>query len=112
MSNGVLNSRAAMVAVGVLAAGLVLYFVARRVKGAVGEVAKQVGTAINPISAENIVYSGVNSVGRAITGDPHFTIGGLIYDIFHPARDPNAVLPQVQAKDAPVDPAAKGSVLR
>lgn len=41
--------------------------------------------ALNPGSANNVVYGGVNSIGAAATGDANFTLGGWLYDITHPS---------------------------
>lgn len=37
----------------------------------------------NPASDKNLAYSGVNSVGAAITGDEAWSLGGAIYDATH-----------------------------
>lgn len=85
-----LNSNAAMAAVGILAAGAVLYFFIRKAGGAVGEVVGRVGTAINPASDQNLVNRGVSAVGSALTGDKSWSLGSWLYDRFNPPYDPNA----------------------
>lgn len=47
------------------------------------ETAKEVGNAVNPTNPDNVFYEGVNSVGGAVTGDEHFSLGGWIYERFH-----------------------------
>ncbi|MEN0037459.1 MAG: hypothetical protein AAGC78_10330 [Cellvibrio sp.] len=41
--------------------------------------------AINPASDKNLVYSGVNGIGSAFTGDDNFTLGGWAFDWTHNA---------------------------
>lgn len=55
--------------------------------------AAAVGNAVNPASQTNIVNRGVTSVGVQLSGDPNWTLGGWIYDLTHPAYDPNAPAP-------------------
>lgn len=46
---------------------------------------------VNPASDKNLVYTGVNKVGAAATGDDSFSLGSWIYDIFHPDEGKNYV---------------------
>lgn len=42
---------------------------------------------LNPASGENIIYDGViGGIGRAVTGDKDFSLGGSIYDALHPGE--------------------------
>lgn len=82
-----------MIAAGVVAAGVVLFFFSRRAGAAVTDAASAVGTAINPTDPGNLVSRGVNAVGDAIDNaedDDSFSLGGFIFDLFHPEFDPNA----------------------
>lgn len=38
---------------------------------------------VKPSSSNNIINQGVEKIGRQLTGDPQFTLGGWIYDITH-----------------------------
>lgn len=49
----------------------------------VGDAAQVVGGWLNPTKDTNLAYRGVNSLGEAITGDKHFTLGGAIYDLLN-----------------------------
>lgn len=40
--------------------------------------------ALDPTSANNLAYRGVNAVGTSLTGDEHFSLGGWLYDKLHP----------------------------
>jgi hypothetical protein len=42
--------------------------------------------AINPLSANNLVYRGVNSVGEAITGDSNFSLGVWAWEVLNPGK--------------------------
>lgn len=42
---------------------------------------KDIANALNPASTENIIYDNfVGGIGRQLTGDPHWSLGGQIYD--------------------------------
>jgi hypothetical protein len=51
------------------------------------DAAKAVGQAVNPVSDQNIFYSGTNAIGGALTGDQNFSLGVWVYDALHPAPD-------------------------
>ena len=85
----ILDSKAAMVGVGVLALGVVVYLIGRQLKGAAGAAAAAVGQAINPGSDKNLAYRAVTAVGAAASQDEGWTLGGWLYDVTHPAYDPN-----------------------
>lgn len=40
--------------------------------------------ALDITSDKNLAYSGVTKVGKVLTGDEHFSLGGWIYDKTHP----------------------------
>ena len=67
--------------------GVVLYVLLKREAAAA---AQAVGQAINPASDQNMAYRGVNSVGAVLTGDPSWSLGSWLYDLFNPPYDPNA----------------------
>tara|TARA_Y100000994_G_C15703663_1_gene446408 strand:+ start:6862 stop:7104 length:243 start_codon:yes stop_codon:yes gene_type:complete len=50
--------------------------------------ARQVATAVNPNSDKNIVYGGVNAIGRTVSGDEDFNLGYWIYDLVHGEQTP------------------------
>jgi hypothetical protein len=85
-----LNSKA--VTYGILAViGIAaLYFLGKKLISAAGSGVAAVGTALNPTSDQNLAYKGVNAVGAAVSGDQSWSLGGFIYDLVHPAYDPNA----------------------
>lgn len=62
----------------------------------------KVTTAVDPTSRDNLAYTGVNKVGRALSGDRFWTFGGWLYDLTHddPLRTPegNAGVQQVDVK--------------
>jgi len=45
--------------------------------------AKDTITAIAPTNPNNIFASGVNDVGRSLSGNDNWTLGGWIYDVTH-----------------------------
>ncbi|MCZ2495723.1 hypothetical protein GN316_03030 [Xylophilus sp. Kf1] len=82
----------------VLIAGYVVWRVSRAASGAasaIGETianagyqlwdtAGNVASAVNPTNPNNVIYSGVNSVGGAVTGTKDWSLGSAIYDWMHP----------------------------
>lgn len=60
--------------------GVGLYLFAKR---EAAQLADDVGKAVNPVSKDNIAYSGVNAVGGVLTGKQNFDLGVWVYDIFH-----------------------------
>ncbi len=86
-----LNSKAAMIGVGVLAGGVVLYFVGKKLFSVAGDAAAAVGNAVNPVSHDNLANRAVGAVGSALSGDDEWTLGGWLFDVTHGgAYDPNA----------------------
>ncbi|MBU2871968.1 hypothetical protein [Colwellia sp. E2M01] len=79
----ILNSKAAMVGVGVLALGVVGYFATQKAAQAATQAAGVVGNSINPLNNDNIFASGVNAVGAKLSGSSNWSLGGWIYDITH-----------------------------
>ncbi len=95
--NGILNSKAAVYGVLAVVGVAAIYFFGRKLLNAAGSgissAASAVGTAINPVDPNNLAYRGVNGVGASISGDNSWSLGGWIYDLTHPAYDPNAAIP-------------------
>lgn len=51
---------------------------------------KVVTETLNPASDKNVIYDGiVGGVGRAISGDPAWSLGTWAYDFFHKELDPS-----------------------
>lgn len=67
-----LNSRAGQVVTIAVVGVIGLYYVK---KGA-----QKAAQAINPVSQDNLAYTGVNSIGEALTGNKRFDLGVWIYD--------------------------------
>jgi len=65
---------------GIIAVGALWYL-----KKKAGDVAD----AVNPLNNDNVFYTGYNSVGQVVYDDPHWSLGGYIYDLFTPEYDPN-----------------------
>ena len=76
------------IAVAVLGVGALVWFIyGRKVKAA----AAAVVSAVNPASDKNLVYNGVvGTIGRTISGDETWSLGGWLYDVTHKDYDPNA----------------------
>lgn len=90
-----LNSKAAMIGVGVLVGGVVLYFIGKKLLGGAGKTAKDVANAVNPLNHDNVFSRAVNAVGDALDNsndDNSFSLGSWVYDWFNPTYDPNANL--------------------
>ncbi len=63
--------------------GLALWYAKRQVGkagAAVLDTAKAVIPYVNPADRNNVVYSGVNAVGGAVTGEAGWSVGGALYD--------------------------------
>jgi hypothetical protein len=62
---------------------LILGYYAKKGVTAAAQVA---GTKLNPYSSSNLVYdNAIGGAGRAITGNPNWTLGGALYDLTHSA---------------------------
>lgn len=72
-----LMTPAGQVAVVAVVAGVAYHYAKRE--------AATVAQAVNPLSDQNVVYSGVNGVGEAITGKP-FNLGHWLYDVINGER--------------------------
>lgn len=79
-----------------------VYLIVKKAAGAASEVVDKVVPAINPADSRNIVNQGVESVGKTISGDSGWTLGGWIYDLTHDPIDMNT--PVEAKKPAPVTP--------
>lgn len=49
------------------------------------EAASSALEAVSPTNPDNVFYGGVNALGRALSGDPAWTLGGWLYDVTHPS---------------------------
>lgn len=59
------------------AAGLYLVYSAK-------QGVKAVATGLDITSGDNFAAAGVNKVGKAVSGDAGWSLGGWIYDVTHP----------------------------
>jgi len=96
-ASGILNTKAAGYAAAAIVAAVALYLVGRKLAGVAGDAldevkvtAQRIGTAVNPLSDQNLAYRGVNAAGAAVSGDKSFSLGSWLYDVFHKDYDPNA----------------------
>ena len=82
----------AIIAGALIGAGLTIWM-ARKTADAAGSAVSAVGNAVNPASPQNLVYTGINSVGDVLDNgsrDSSWSLGTWIYDITHPSEsDPN-----------------------
>lgn len=70
-----------LVKIGIGAGLLVIaYVLLKKTGGAAAAVAEKVGAAVNPANPDNIVNQGVTSVGKAVTGNDNWTLGGWLYE--------------------------------
>lgn len=67
-------------------AALMLYKKTEELQTSIVEKAGAVATKINPASTENIIYSTITDVGRSVTTDENYTLGGSIYDMVDSVR--------------------------
>lgn len=79
-----LNTKAVTVGVGIIVGGALLYWVANKVIDKATSAAGAVGDAVNPTSDQNLAYRGVNAIGAAVSGDPSWSLGSWLYDVFNP----------------------------
>lgn len=89
-ATNLLNTKAAAYGVGVLVGGAVLYWVVSKALDKAAGAAEATAQAVNPTSDQNLAYRGVNAVGAAVSGDPSWSLGSWLYDVFNPPYDPNA----------------------
>jgi len=45
--------------------------------------AVSVAPRVNPASDQNLIYSGVNGIGGALSGDKDWTLGNWLFDVTH-----------------------------
>lgn len=69
----------------VVAIGIVGIVAAYLIKKQAAAAVSAVGTAINPISPENVAYKGTSAVTSAITGQD-VPLGVQIFDWLHPGK--------------------------
>lgn len=85
MSRVSLTGGGVLALVGVAAAAYVIWK-GSRLAAPLVDAAGEALQAVNPTNRDNIFYSGVNSVGAAVSGDKDWSLGGWIYDITHPGE--------------------------
>lgn len=68
-------------------AGLVLWRASKAASAAADAVVDVVTHDLNPADADNIVNRQITAMGRSITGDESWSLGGAIYDATHTDRD-------------------------
>lgn len=72
-----------------LVAVVAVVYLARRAGGAVADAAAVVGDKVNPYSSNNFIYDNViGGLGRTLSGDESWSLGGWIYDLTHPEEAP------------------------
>ena len=70
---------------GILAIGAVLGIAGYLAKKQIAQTAQEVGTAINPVSDQNIFYQGASAVANAVTNNTEsLPLGSQIYDWINP----------------------------
>lgn len=79
----------------IIGAGLlVAYIAARYLVSKVGETAgkavdyvadaaQAAAPYVNPASNQNVIYTGINGIGGAVSGEENWTLGGWLYDVTH-----------------------------
>lgn len=95
-----LQTETVVVLVGIAAVTVGAVYLAKKAQGvgsSLASAASTIGTALNPVSDQNIAYKGVNALGTAATGDNNFTLGGWVYDKLH--TDPMATSAPPAAND-------------
>ena len=65
--------------------GVVLVF-AYLAKRQVVEASQALAEAVNPVSSENVFYSGASKITKALTGNQNKTFGTWLYDVTHPGE--------------------------
>lgn len=75
-----LKSDRELIALGVVVAGYFLWRGYRQVESVVSN-------QLNPASSKNYVNRGVEAVGREVTGNPNWTLGGHIYKTVDSLKD-------------------------
>lgn len=68
-----------------VAAFLIVKWAAGSISTAGGNLANYAGEKLNPASNTNLIYDNmIGSVGRTISGDEAWTLGGWIYEVINP----------------------------
>jgi hypothetical protein len=78
MSN-VLNSKVGVVGAVTVAALITAYLIKDQAQKAVSDTAE----AINPLNNDNIFASGVDNVGRKLSGNNNWTLGGWLHGVIN-----------------------------
>ena len=68
---------------GVVTFGTLAFISARR---AAADTGRAIIDATNPLNRENIFNRAANGLTRAISGDPHQTVGGAVFDLLNPTQ--------------------------
>jgi len=69
---------------GILAIGVVAGVGIYLAKKQLASAAAAVGTAVNPLSDQNVAYQASNAVTQAVTGNSTDTLGTALYALFNP----------------------------
>jgi hypothetical protein len=69
----------------IVGGGLLLAIIARELVKGVIAAAPTVGKALNPLSSDNLAYSGATAATQYVTGDPYTTFGAKLFEALHPA---------------------------
>lgn len=77
---------------------------------AVTDGVKQVAQKVNPVNPSNVVNSGVTAVGTAVTGDQSWSLGGWVYDVFHPGEYQKIMGSSVKSVGVPSSPGGSVTV--
>ena len=83
-ANQFINSRAGgYVALGCLGVAVVWY-ISKKIPSLQGVV-----NAVSPLNNDNVFTKAADSIGKGITGENSWSLGGSIFDYFHTDYDPN-----------------------
>ena len=95
-----LTSGGVLVLGAVAAGGLALWWASRQLPDAIEagtEAAKDAAWAVTPWNNDNVFSEGVDSIGRNLTGDANWTLGGWIHDVLHGTQEEIAERARQQA---------------
>lgn len=93
-----LNTKAAAYGAVILVGGALLYWVAGKILDKAGEAAERTREALDPTSDQNLAYRSTNAVGASLSGDPSWSLGSWMYDLFNPSTDITARVPYTPRK--------------
>lgn len=65
--------------------GIIAYTLWQK-KGSITAAAGAVGTALNPVSDQNLAYKAANAVTQALTGDSGATLGTKLWELVNPGQ--------------------------